>query len=215
MAGVALAGIGLGVGLIGGIGKMFASSHANSQLNDLLAQDPKYTANPLANQRLGLAQTLLNARSPGAAYAEKNIYGNQANQQAAIQKNATDGSQALALGAAGQAQTNQAFLGLSNQEDQGYQQRLNNLNQAQQGEIQEGDKVYQDQIRRFGDIAQIRGQQNQNTANAWGSISNAGFGIANFGLSGGASKIFGNTNGAQPQQAPQPSYYGQPANSIY
>lgn len=200
-------GIGLATGLIGGIAGIFGAGSANSKLDELLQKDPTYTANPLANQRLGLAQSLLNARSPGAAYAEKNIYGNQANQQANIQRNATDGSQALALGAAGQAQTNQAFLGLNNQEDQNYQQRLGNLNQAQQGEIQEGDKVYQDQIRRFGDMAQIRGQQNQNTQNAWNSISNLGFGAANFGLSGGASKIFGSGGGGGGGQ-PSQSYSG-------
>ncbi len=205
--------IGGGIGLIGGIGKLFGAGKANSGLNDLLKQDPTYAANPLASQRLGLAQTLLNARQPGAAYNERNIYGNQANQQANIQRNATDGSQALALGAASQATTNQAFGQLNQQEDQGYQQRLSNLNQAQQGEINEGDKVYQDQIRRFGDLAQIRGQQNQNTQNAWGSISNLGFGAMNFGLSGGFNKLFGGggTNGttAPMQQGfDQPNPYG-------
>lgn len=216
MSGVAVAGVGLGLGVIGGIGKLFGSSHSNSQLNDLLKQDPTYTANPIAAQRMGLAQSLLNSRMPGAAYAEQNIYGNQANQQANIQRNATDGSQALALGAASQATTNQAFGQLNQQEDQNYQQRYNNLVGAQQGQIQEGDKVYQDQVRRFGDIAQIRGQQNQNTQNAWGSLSNLGFSAANFGLSGGVSKIFGSGGGQSGGgQASQPNYYGNPANSIY
>lgn len=204
MSGIAVAGVGLGLGVIGGIGKIFGSSHANSQLNDLLKQDPTYTANPVASQRLGLAQSLLNSRMPGAAYAQQNIYNNQANQQANVQRNATDGSQALALGAAGQANTNQAFGQLNQQEDQNYQQRYSNLVGAQQGQIQEGDKVYQDQVRRFGDVAQIRGQQNQNTQNAWSSISNLGFGAANFGLSGGLSKILG-TGSTGSQGA---SYFG-------
>jgi|ERR1700743_2193764 len=182
--------VGGAVGLAGGIAKLFGSANANSQLNNLIKQDPTYTANPLAAQRVGLAQSLLNARAPGAAYAERNIYGNQANQQANIERNATDGSQALAMGAANQASTNQAFGNLSSQEDQEYQQRLNNLTGAQQGEINEGDKVYQDQVRRFGDLAQIRGQQNANTQNAWQSVSNLGFGAMNFGLQGGFNKLF-------------------------
>lgn len=177
--------IGGTVGLIGGIGKLFGSHNANKGLDDLLKKDPTYTANPIAQNRLGLAQTLLNARAPGAAYAEKNIYGNQANQQANIERNATDGSQALALGAAGQATTNNAFGQLAGQEDQDYQRRYSNVVGAQQGVINEGDKVYQDQIRRFEDLAKIRGQQNQNTSNMWGSISNLGFGAMNFGLAGG------------------------------
>lgn len=183
--------IGLGTGLIGGIAGLFGAGSANKKLDQLLSQDPTYKANPIAAQRLGLAQTLLNARSPGAAYAEKNIYGNQANQQANIERNATDSSQALALGAASQGQTNKAFEGLNEQEAADYQRRYGNLTGAQEGQIQEGDKVYQDQVRRFGDIAQIRGAQNANTQNAWNSISNLGFGAAGFGLQGGLGGLFG------------------------
>src|ERR1700753_1493439 len=173
MSGVATAAVGLGLGLVGGVGKLISSGSANSKLNALLAQDPTYKANPIAAQRMALAQSLLNARAPGAVYAEGNIYGSQANNQANVTRNASDGSQALAAGAAGQAQTNKSFLDLEGKEAEDYQRRYGNLTQAEQGEIQEGDKVYQDQIRRFGDIAQIRGVQNQNTQNAWQSISNA------------------------------------------
>lgn len=203
-----LSPIGLGIGLVGGIANIFGASGANKKLDALLKQDPTYTANPIAAQRLSLAQTLLNSRAPGASYAERNIYGNQANQQANIQRNATDASQALALGAANQATTNQAFGQLANQEDQDYQRRYSNLTGAQQGEIQEGDKVYQDQVRRFGDLAQIRGQQNANTQAAWQGISNLGYGIANFGLAGGFSKLFGNGNngGGTPSYSPSPQY---------
>lgn len=206
------AGIGGAVGLIGGVASIFGASNANSQLEALLKKDPKYAANPIASQRLGLASTLLNARSPGAAYAEQNIYGNQANQQANIERNATDSSQALALGAASQGATNKEFGDLSNQETQDYQRRYSNMVGAQQGEIQEGDKVYQDQIRRFNDLAQIRGMQNQNTQNAWGSLSNLGFGAMNFGLAGGFGR--GSNNGGGGSVSPsyggayQPNAYG-------
>lgn len=185
------AGIGGAIGLVGGIANIFGASGANKRLNELLQNDPTYKANPIASQRLGLAQTLLNARAPGTAYAERNIYGSQAGQQANIDRNATDSSQALALGAASQGSTNQAFENLNEQEAQDYQRRYGNLVGAQQEQIQEGDKVYQDQIRRFNDMAQIRGQQNQNTQNAWSSLSNLGFGVMNFGLAGG----FGRGNG--------------------
>ena len=52
--------IGLGIGLIGGIGKMFGRGKANREMDKLLAKNPVYNENPLARQRLGLAQTLLN-----------------------------------------------------------------------------------------------------------------------------------------------------------
>lgn len=188
--------VGLAAGVIGGIGKIFGAGSANKKLEQLISQDPAYKANPIAAQRLSLAQSLLNARAPGAAYAQSNIYQNSANQEANISRNATSGTQALAAGAANNAQTNKNFLDLGDQEAKDYQRRYQNEVGAQEGEIQEGDKAYQDQVRRFGDIAQIRGMQNQNTQNAWQSLSNLGYSTANFGLSGGFSKIFG--GGAQP-----------------
>lgn len=184
---------GLGLGIIGGIGNMFSAGKSNRQLNSLLSQDPTYKANPLVAQRLGLANTLLNSRMPGAASAERNIYQNQANTQANFNRNSTDSSQALALAAAGQGQTNQAFSNLETQEAQDYQRRYGNLVGAQDASIQEGDKVFQDQVRRFQDAAQIRGAQAQNRSSAWNSLSNLGFGAMNLGLAGGSS-MFGSGN---------------------
>ncbi len=173
---------GLGLGIIGGIGSIFGNRRANRELEKLIGQNPAYKSNPIAAQRMALAQQLLNARQPGAAAAERNIYGAQANSLANIQRNATDSSQALALAAGTQGQTNQAFGDLAQQEAQGYQQRYQNLAGAQQGMIQEGDKVYQDQVRRYQDLAAIRGAQNQNRQNSWQTVSNFGGGLMNFGL---------------------------------
>ncbi len=170
--------IGLGLGTVGAIGGLISSFGNNSKLDKLYRQDPTYAANPIAAQRMGLAQNLLNSRMPGATAMERNIYGNQANQLANINRNATDGSQALALGAASQGQTNQAFQNLATQEQQDYYNRLQNYTGAQQGMIQEGDKVYQDQLRRYGDLSAITGAKIQNTANAWKSLSSLGFGGA-------------------------------------
>lgn len=177
--------IGAGLGLVGAIGGLFGNKRANKRLESLIGQDPKYNSNPIAGDRMSLAKQLLNGRMPGAASVERNIMGNQGNAITNINKVATDSSQALALGANIQGQTNQAFQQLGQQESQDYQRRYGNLVGAQEGMIQEGDKVYQDQVRRFEDLAKIRGAQNQNSQNAWKSISNAGMGIMNFGLSAG------------------------------
>lgn len=208
-----LAAIGAGLGLVGTIGNLFASGRANRRLNDLIKQDPSYQSSPYASQRLALAQQLLNARMPGAATQERNIYGTQANTLANIQRNATDSSQALALAAGTQGQTNQAFNQLGQQEAQDYYNRLSNLTGAQQGMIQEGDKVYQDQIRRFQDLASIRGAQTQNTSNAWQSVSNLGMGTMNFGLASGMN-LFGNGSGGNSGYM-QPSTYMPMANYGY
>lgn len=180
-----LGALGLTVGAIGALGNIFGSRKANKRLDALMRQNPTYKESPIAGQRLALAQQLLNARMPGAAAAERNIYGAQANTLANIQRNATDASQALALAAGTQGQANQAFNQLGMQESQDYYNRLSNLTGAQQGMIAEGDKVYQDQVRRFQDLAAIRGAQQQNRYNAWSGISNLGFGLANFGFSTG------------------------------
>ena len=201
-----------GIGLVGAIGKMIGRGKANRDMNKLLKQDPTYQQNPLAKQRLGLAQALLNARMPGAASAERNIYQTQANQVNRLQNNATDSSQLLALGAAAQGQSNQSFQDLATQEAQDYQRRYGNLVNAQEGVIQEGDKVYQDQVRRFQDLSQVRAAQNANRQNNWGDVSNLGFAGMNFGLQGGFDKLFGGGGGgglASPTMAPAPMFYSQ------
>lgn len=198
-----LPAIGLAVGLVGGVGRLFARGKANKEMKALMARNPVYRENPLAKQRLGLAQSLLNARMPGAATAEKNIFANQANQISNINRGATDSAQALALATGTQGQTNQAISDLGQQEAADYQRRFGNYAGAQEGVINEQNKVFQDQVRRFSDTAQIQGQINQNRQNSWGEVSNLGFGLANFGMSGGFNNMFGGQQGGgfQPTQS--------------
>lgn len=197
---------GLGVGLIGGIGSMFGAGRANRKLEEMMRRNPAYQANPLAQQRLGLAQTLLNARMPGAASAERNIYQNQANQMAAINRGATDSSQVLAMAAAGQGQANQAFGNLAQQEAQDYQRRYGNLTNAQDFAVQEKDKEFQDQVRRYQDMVAIQGAKNQNTQGIWNNLTQLGLGAANLGMAGGMGNLFGTSKG------PSGYYYGTDSN---
>lgn len=207
-----IAAIGLGIGLIGAVGKISAASKANHQLDDLAKTDSKYSPNPVAAQRLGLAQTLLNARQPGAAYAERSIYGNQATQESNISRNATNGSQALALDAASQATTNNAIGQLGQQENEDYQRRYGNFVGAEQGVINEGDKVYQDQVRRFGDLAQIRGAQAANTSNQWQTVSNFGQSIMGYGLASGGGDNGGSVAPMSSVRTPLARTSGAPIN---
>jgi len=168
---------------------MFARGKANKELRKLGEQDPTYSMNPIAQERYGYAKALLNARMPGAMAAERNIYGNQGNTLAAGQRNATDSSQMLALAGAAQGQTNNAFGNLAMNEAQDYQRRFGNYVGAGQGLIQEGDKVYDDSLRRYGNKMQIQGAISENRANTWGDISNMGFGLADLLGAGGADKL--------------------------
>ncbi|HET8686830.1 MAG TPA: hypothetical protein VFM18_09215, partial [Methanosarcina sp.] len=186
-----------------------ARSRANKDLRNLMQQNPVYQQNPIAAQRLALAQQLFNARMPGAAIAERNIYGGMGNTLGAAQRNATDASQLLAVGAGAQAAANQGFEDLAFTEAQDQQRRLQNLYQAQEGQIAEGDKAYNDQVRRFGDKVGMQGMINQNRQNSWQEISNLGFGLADFSLSGGfkglENMFKGNGSGGAQFQAIQPS----------
>jgi len=196
----AIAGIGLG--LIGGIGKMFGRAKANRELKALAKQDPTYSADPrimqMANQRLGLANTLLNARAPGAMQAERNIYSTQGNQLAGLNRSATDASQALAVAAGIGGQTQDAFTNLGQQEAQDYYRRLGIQGEAQQGVMNEAQRVegnmFNDQLRKYQNKMDIQGAMQQNRQNTWGDISNLGFGLADFGMSGGFNGMFGQTN---------------------
>ena len=113
--------------------------------------DPKLQGyeSPYAKQMMGLAQTQLNARSPYAAGQQRSILSSQAGAQAAGQRAITDPSQLLAMspvyqGVAGQQEFNRAA-----QEQQQYQQKLSQLTGAQQVMIGEGDKTYQDRLRKY------------------------------------------------------------------
>ena len=205
--------ISLGVAGVGAIGGLISKFSSGNKLNSLYQQDPTYQQSPYAQNQLALAQSLLNARMPGATAMERNIYQNQASQIGNVNRNATDASQALAMGAASQGQTNQAFSNLATQEQQDYYNRLQNLNTAQQGMTAERDKQYQDQVRRFNDLAALSGAKMQNNATAWNSVANLGFGAYNVasmlnpnsrtggGGSSGMQPYATSYMGMQPQQA--------------
>tara|TARA_R110000868_G_scaffold157413_1_gene384636 strand:- start:147 stop:884 length:738 start_codon:yes stop_codon:yes gene_type:complete len=162
------------IGLVGGVGKMIGRGQANRQMRKLLAEQPKYKENQLAT-------TQLNARMPGAAQAERNIYGEQANILGRSQQAATSSSDVLQQLGGVQAQTNQALQGLAGQEAVDYQRRYQNY-------TTEKDKAFEDQLRQFQNRAQIEGGIQENKQNSWGDVSSMGFGVANFAAQGGFNK---------------------------
>jgi hypothetical protein len=174
----------LGVGLVGSIGKMFGRGASNRRLGDLASRMPKYQANPLAAQRLGMAQALLNARMPGATAAEQNIYQTQANQMAGVERASTDPNQLLLAGASAAGQAGEQFQRLGQMEAQDYQRRYSNLGAAQEAQIAEQQREYEDQVRRYQNQAQIEAAQQENRQNLMGDISNLGFAGAYLGQQG-------------------------------
>lgn len=196
------------LGVIGSIAQLLNVKKANRSLEKVLSLDPTYTENPLPAQRLALARTLFNARTPGAAATERNIYANSSNAYARAQGSATDSSQVLAAAGDIQGKTNQAFNQLGIDEAQDYQRRYNNVAGAEEGLINEQDKVFNDKVRKFGDYAQIKGAEQENKTNLLNSALNEadslatmGFSLGDFGLSG--SQRYGSTSA--------PSYMTNPA----
>lgn len=202
--------IGLGIGLVGGIGKMIGRGKANKDLKNLMKKDPKYVANPLAAQRLSYATALRDARMPGAAAAERNIMGAAGNAVSNFQRNATDSSQMLALAAGAQGQAQQGFENLATAEAQDQQRRMNNWEGAVQGQIGEEQSAFKDQVRRFENEAQIKGAMNENRASTWGDIAGLGFGLADFAQAGGGNMFKGLFGGGQ-QSPQQNTDYGAPS----
>lgn len=168
-------GIGLGVGALGVAGKAISRSKSNKKLQELLNQAPKY------KNQSGLAQTLLNARAPGAAEAERNVYQQEANQMAGAQRAATSGNELLLAGAGATGQANQAFSGINQAEMADYQRRYGNLTAAQQADYEAAQQLY-------GQKAQIQGAIQENRANTWGDVAGLGFATANMAANGAFTK---------------------------
>jgi hypothetical protein len=167
-----------GVGLAGAVGKAIGRGQSNRQLRALQSQMPVYSIDESIKRRLGLAQTLLNARMPGAAAAERNIYQTQANQMAGAERAATDPNQLLLTGAGAAGQAGQAFNQLGQAEAQDYQRRYGNLVSAEESMAQERQREFEQRMRNYQMQAQIQGAINENRQNMFGDISNAGFGAA-------------------------------------
>ena len=193
--------IGLGIGVAGAIGKMIGRGKANRKMDELLKSDPKYSENPIAQQRFSLAKTLLNAKMPGASQVEKNLYTKTANQVNDINQGATDASQALALKTQAYGNLGNELTDLGITEARDYQRRYGNYENAGDTMINEQDKVYEDELRRYGNKFDVEGAKNENRQANWGDVSNLGFGLADFGLSSGFKNIF-NKKQPTPRLAP-------------
>lgn len=146
----------MGAGLIGGIlggltdvGKIIAGFSQNHQANQINPVYKPYEISPYAKAQLGLVQQLFNGRMFGANTLEQNIANSQANYMANVGRNATDSSQALALGVLAQAETNNAYNDLQIKEAQNKYDLLGNLNAAEQGMTAELDKQYQDMLQKY------------------------------------------------------------------
>lgn len=180
---------GLIAGGIGALGKIGAGIFQGKQANKINPVYEPYETSEYAKSQLGLAQQMFGGRMFGAGDLEKNIYGSQAGYMGNVNRNATDSSQALALGGLAQGQTNQAFQNLQIQEQQNKYGLLDNLNRAYQTMTNEDWKEYQDMLNKYElDTKQKDALRESSWSNIFGGISDIGgglIGMDNLGLFGG------------------------------
>lgn len=153
---------------------------------------------------LPLAQQMFNGRMPGAATAEQNIMGNQANAIGATDRNASSGAQALALIGAIQGQSNKAFTDLNQQEGAFKLNAFSNLAGIEGNEL---DRQYGDEVRArqeaIGEKTALRGSGMTNVANGINGLGNAAYLFSMMNNGGGDRTTTPNrVRMANPQLAP-------------
>jgi hypothetical protein len=215
---VAIAG---GAAVLGAGAKIYSGIKQGQAANKINPNYKAYTESPYAKQSLGLAQQMFNSRMAGAADASRGIQNTQGNQIANIQRNATDSSTALALGAAAQGQADSSVNNLGVQEGQYKMGLLDNVQNAYNQLTREHQNIYQDQFDKYKlDSAAKQQLKNASTANIVGGIGDVasgalGFASAGLGIGGGAGKaLMGGvpTNLGQQttQSSSMPSQFNQP-----
>jgi len=173
----------------GAIGKFITGLGQKKEAKKINPVFNQYKTSPYATNKLGIAQQLFNGRMAGAPQLEKNIFSSQANTLDAVGRNATDASQALAIAAGSQGQTNEALSDLQIKEAQNKQMMLQNLNQAYGTMIGEGDKEYDSMLQKYEmDVARKSGLLNSGQLNKAGGVNDLaalGIDFASIGAGGG------------------------------
>ncbi len=206
------------IALAGAIAKGVKAHKQNKLARQINPNDPTYTPSPYAADNLGLAQSLYNGRMAGAADLQRNIEGSQGTAIGAINKNATNSSQALSLSQLAQGQTNESLGNLAIQESQDRNNRANAVYSANQGMVEEGNKQYNDMVRKYGSDVAAKSQLSQaasnNNAGMWSDLTSAAIAgtsaMGSNGQAGGSSYPTGNYKFRSPNSrmtTGMPNYY--------
>lgn len=174
------------------VGKFISGAKQKKEANKINPVFNQYQTSPYAQKQLGIAQQMFGGRMAGAPQLERNIFANQATRLGGLQRNATDSSQLLSLGAQSQGMTNDALEDLQIREAQNKQMMLQNLNQAYGTMIGEGNKEYESMKYKFEtDAARKDDLMKSAAANKYGAVSDlASMGFQMAGIPG--SQMFGN-----------------------
>jgi hypothetical protein len=176
--------IGAAASGLGSLFGIFTGMHQNHLANQMHPDWKQYQTSPYAKQQLGMAQQLYNGMMPGYQQQQQNIANSQANYTNNIDRNATDSSQALALGGYAQGAANNAYNQLGVQQQQYHSQMLGNLNDAYKTMTEEGDKSYQSYLQKYmSDVStqnQLRGAAANNIVGGFNALGATGIAYGNY-----------------------------------
>ena len=163
--------------IFGAINSLIQSGKQKKQAARINPVNTEYNESGYIKELYGSGKNLYQGRMAGASQAEQNILSNQSNVVSNAQRNATDASQLLSIAGATQGQADQSFANLATAEAQDKQRRFGIYSNVSQLMAEEGNKVYQDKLRRYYDDLNykrgLEGASMQNLANAWGGLDNA------------------------------------------
>jgi hypothetical protein len=181
-------GVGTAVSAIGDIFGIFSGMHQNHLANKIKPVYKPYETSQYSKQQMGLAQQLFNGMMPGYTQQQQHIANSQANYTGNIDRNATDGAQALALQGLSQGASNNAYGNLGQQQQQYQSAMLNNLNDAYKTMTEEGDKSYQSMLQKYMMDSQtqngLRGAGAQNIVGGFNDFGSKAIAYGNYQKSG-------------------------------
>lgn len=146
------------MGVFASVGNLLTSLKQNKLAKRINPVDTTYAdsvrsggENPYIQSLYSQGRNFFQGRMAGADEAQQGVYTSGANAIANTENNATDASQALAIGAGVQGQTDAALSDLATKESMDKQRRFGVYSNVSQLMANEGDKVYQDKLRKYYD----------------------------------------------------------------
>jgi len=188
-----LLGIGAALGAVSEIGKFISGVKQSKEAKKINPIWQQYQQNPFAKKQLSLAQNAYADPSMGTrGQFQRNLFSSQGNTIDAINRNATDSSQALALQMASQGQTNESLSNENMNFMNNKAAMLQNLNQAYGVNINEGNKEYESLLQKYGmDVQRKDALKSSGATNMY----NAGSSLGGLAVMGGQLGMFGGGGG--------------------
>ena len=166
--------VGIGLGIAGSIGKFLLGNKQNKLADQINPVYDVYKGSNAVGQNVAAAQNAYQGRMAGAGSAQENLLRAQQNSFANASRGATDASQLLALGAAGQGQTDAGFNSLATAEGQNQRGLLDNLQQAYGQKVQDDRAINQSQLEKYQIDTQAKaGLRNSGINNEYGAVQDA------------------------------------------